>query len=140
MTMNFRALMTIIVFITIFQGCSGSGSLSSESKGTRTYDKPFSFIEKAVRGAIKGTGVEIGGMSKSVNPNKLTLELVRNNYSTFTATPEQPGSITILEKGTSKTQVKIENPEYDRSTPPNHRFNFQITFFPRIEKLIEINL
>lgn len=137
--MNLREWSLFVIILIVVQACSGSGNLSSNSDSTREYSQQFGFMTKVVKGAIKGSGLKVRDVSQSQNPSQMTIRVIRSGYASSRDIPQESGQIFIVKKGESKTEVKIENPEYSYSVPQRQRQDYQKVLFPRIEKLIEIN-
>lgn len=139
MTINIRALSFFFVITLILSACSGSGTLSSNLSGERDYSQSFGFMEKAVKGAIKGSGLEVRNISETKNPTKQIITIVRSGYASSRGLAQESGEIHIVKLSKSKTKIEIVNPDYEYTVPQRQRQDYQKVLFPRIEKLVEMN-
>ncbi|GEM_PF-2212214 len=139
MTTKKRAFSFFLLLPLILSACSGSESLSSNSNGERNYSHPFRFMEKAVKGAIDGSGLKVGNVSETKNPTKIIITVVRSGYASSRGLTQESGEVHIVKLSKSKTKIEIFNPDYEYTVPQRQRQDYQKVLFPRIEKLVEMN-
>lgn len=139
MATKIRAFSFLLLLTLILNACSGSGSLSSNSNSERNYSHSFGFMEKAVKGAINGSGLEVRNVSETKNPTKKIITLVRSGYASSRGISQESGEVHIVKLSESKTRIEIVNPDYEYSVPQRQRQDYQKVLFPRIEKLVNMN-
>jgi hypothetical protein len=96
-------------------------------------------MEKAVKGAINGSGLEVRNVSETKNPTKKIITVVRSGYASSRGISQESGEVHIVKLSESKTKIEIVNPEYEYSVPQRQRQDYQKVLFPRIEKLVDMN-
>ncbi len=139
MITKIKALSFFFLVILFLSACSGSGTLSSGSNGERDYAQSYGFMEKAVKGAINGSGLKVGNTSETENPKQMIITLVRSGYASSRGIPQESGEVRIIKLSESKTKIEIVNPDYEYTVPQRQRQDYQKVLFPRIEKLVKMN-